>query len=69
MGVDDMTVRLLDATRATVLATIHTRMITGSYSYRHEYRLVKRDEHWLIVETIYHHPLRAPQKVAWPDVV
>ena len=68
MDVADMTVRLQDPTRATVVGTIHPRIMARRCSYRHERRLAKRDGRWLIVETSYH-PMRAPETLAWPDVV
>jgi hypothetical protein len=49
----DIKVAMIDATRATVLATIYPLNTGRRFVYDHEWKLEKRDGLWLIVETAY----------------
>ena len=57
----DIKVTMVDATRATVLATIYPMKVAQRFIYDHEWKLEKRDGLWLIVETIYR--TRVPEYV------
>jgi ketosteroid isomerase-like protein len=46
-------VTMVDATRATVLATISGLTLGHRYIYDHEWKLEKREGLWLVVETAY----------------
>ena len=46
-------ITMVDATRATVLATIYPRTAGQRLTYDHEWKLEKRGGIWLIVETAY----------------
>jgi hypothetical protein len=63
-----ITITMVGATRATVLATIYPRTTGRRLTYDHEWKLEKRGGLWLIVETDYRtkpQELGPPVQLAW----
>ena len=63
----DIKITMVDATRATVVATIYPTMVAQRFIYEYEWKLEKRDGLWLIVETTY--LTRLPEPVEPPRIV